>query len=104
MKHAVQHTLTPLVLCLVATPALAEPLAAQGPELARARAGLIVLGILVMFIGVLALIRLYSWRLKRRLRQPMQPSRMSPNQWQARRWRDAWLRRVPPRSTDDRAP
>jgi hypothetical protein len=60
------------------------------PELLRARGMLAITGLIILGIMMIVLLRLYTHAIRRRWKKAEGGSRMSPSQWQARRWRETW--------------
>lgn len=67
------------------------PAPAEHPaELIRARGMMAIWGLIILGLMMIVLLRLYTHSIRRRWKKPNGPSRMSPLQWQARRWRETW--------------
>ena len=82
-----------------------EPAGGLSPEAVRRTGVLAMFGIMIAGVGLLMFVLWMGWRTRRQLRQSRGRSRMTPQQWQARRWRESWRRATTtdPRRPDDEA-
>ena len=58
-------------------------------KLLKARGMLALCGIVIIAIAMIAILRLFTHSIRRRWKRAPTASRMSPLQWQARRWRES---------------
>lgn len=85
-------------LRLIDVCAAADEPAEKPVEVIRAHGMMAIWGLIILGLMMLIFLRLYTHMIRRRWRQTTKASRMSPQQWQARRWRETW-HKTPPTQT-----
>jgi hypothetical protein len=82
-------------------PLLAADVDPERVRLLRAQGSLALTILVIVMVGLIALLRIYTRSIRRRWRTPVSGSRMHPLQWQARRWREEFRKRSTPTSNSD---
>lgn len=101
VTHRTISVLTVLAALMNGRLAMAQEVAGQPAEVVRAKGMMALWGIIILGIAMLAFLRIYTYSVRRRWQRPVKPSRMSPLQWEARRWRESWRNRAKPKESSD---